>query len=188
MNPAMNPALNRLAAIIDEHRSMAEALDAVEIDALACAMMDAERIFFSGQGRSGHMTRALAVRLMHIGLTVYVAGEPSAPAIGAKDLLIAVSASAGTKATLEHIRVARGCGAKVALISAKKRDSGIAGTVDIADLYLTIPARSVVSTVQHAGSLFEQTVLLLGDAIAWHIQQKLGVDDRLLNERHANLQ
>jgi 6-phospho-3-hexuloisomerase len=53
---------------------------------------------------------------------------------------------------------------------------------------LTIPARSAVSTDQHAGSLFEQTILLLGDAIAWQIQRKLGVDDRLLNERHANLQ
>jgi 6-phospho-3-hexuloisomerase len=182
MNSAMNPILDRLAVIVDEHRSMAKALDVAEIDALVCAMTDAKRIFFSGQGRSGLMIRALTIRLMHIGLTVHVAGESSTPAIGAGDLLIAVSASAGTKATLEHMRIARCNDARIALISTKKPDSGNT------DLLLTLPVRSLVPTVQHAGSLFEQTVLLLGDAIAWHLQKTLGVDDRLLNERHANLQ
>jgi 6-phospho-3-hexuloisomerase len=182
MNPATNPVLERLAVIVDEHRNVAGALDAAEIDALVRAMTDARRIFFSGQGRSGLMIRALAIRLMHVGLTVHVAGEPSTPAIGAGDLLIAVSASAGTKVTLEHMRVARDSGAGVALVSTKKPDSGNA------DLLLTLPVRSAVPTVQHAGSLFEQAVLLLSDAIAWHLQKKLGVDDRLLNERHANLQ
>jgi 6-phospho-3-hexuloisomerase len=182
MSSATNPVLERLTVIVDEHRAMIEALDAAEIDALVRAMMDAKRIFFSGQGRSGQMTRALVIRLMHVGLAVHAAGEASTPAIGAGDLLIAVSASAGTKATLEHMRIARSCGARIALVSTKKPDPGAA------NLSLTLPARSVVSTVQHAGSLFEQAVLLLGDAIAWRLQKKLGVDDRSLDERHANLQ
>jgi len=42
--------------------------------------------------------------------------------------------------------------------------------------------------VQHAGSLFEQAILLLGDALAWHVQQRLGVADAQLDARHANLQ
>jgi 6-phospho-3-hexuloisomerase len=182
MNTAMHPVLDRLTLIVDEHRKTFDALVAPEIDALVQAMINAKCVFFSGQGRSGLMARALAIRFMHIGLAVYVAGEPGTPAICAGDLLIAVSASARTGTTLEHIRVARKCGAKVALISTKKPDfEGI-------DILLEIPVRSRVATAQHAGSLFEQTVLILGDAIAWHIQKKLGVDDCLLNERHANLQ
>lgn len=177
-----NPVVDRLAVVLDEHRRLREALDAAEIDALAGAIIDARSVFFSGQGRSGLMTRALAIRLMHLGVKVHVAGEPSTPAIGAQDLLIAVSASAGTKATLEHVRIARSSGARVALVSSKKPEP------DVADLGLTLPACLAVPTVQHAGSLFEQAFLLVGDALAWHIQTQLGVDERLMNERHANLQ
>jgi 6-phospho-3-hexuloisomerase len=53
---------------------------------------------------------------------------------------------------------------------------------------VVIPAGSAVPTVQHAGSLFEQSLLILGDAIACQVQQQLGIDEGLMNERHANLQ
>lgn len=161
---------------------MIQSLDAAELDLLVEAMISAKKVFLSGQGRSGLMARALAIRFMHIGLPVHVAGEPSTSSISTGDLLIAVSASANTKTTLEHMRVARDSGATVVLVSAKKADAAIA------HLSLTLPARSLVATVQHAGSLFEQAFLLVGDAIAWQVQQRLGADERLLDQRHANLQ
>ncbi|RYF64320.1 MAG: SIS domain-containing protein, partial [Comamonadaceae bacterium] len=138
--------------------------------------------FLSGQGRSGNMVRALAIRFMHIGVQVHVAGEPTTPAIGAGDLLVAVSASARTKATLEHIQVARKVGAGVALVTT------VADAPDSIDRVLRLPVRSAVPSAQHAGSLFEQTILLLGDSLAWHVQRQLGVDDAALDARHANLQ
>lgn len=178
----MSAVLNRLDTIIEEHRSVAAVLRAEEVDALAAALVGAKRVFLSGQGRSGNMVRALAIRFTHIGLAVNVAGEPTAGAIGPGDLLIAVSASATTKATLEHMRVAKQKGAAVALVTTVQRE------VEHADLRLTLPIRSTVPTVQHAGSLFEQAFLLVGDALAWDVQQRLGVTDRTLDERHANLQ
>lgn len=172
----------RYAAVIEEHRQVLDALDDAQLGALATAVLGASRVFFSGQGRSGNMVRALAIRLMHIGVQVHVAGEPTAPAIGAGDLLVAVSASARTKATLEHIAVARKAGATVALVTTVRQPPEGADTV------LCLPVRHGVGTVQHAGSLFEQAILLLGDALAWHVQQRLGVADAQLDARHANLQ
>jgi 6-phospho-3-hexuloisomerase len=173
---------DRLSQVVDELVAIVHALDGPSLEALVQAVVGAKRVFFSGQGRSGLMLRAFAIRLLHVGISVHVAGEPSAPSIAQGDLLLAASASAKTATTLTHIETAQRVGAKVALISAVERASVAS------DVFLQIPARTAVPSVQHAGSLFEQALLLVGDAVAWRVQQQLGVDDRLLNERHANLQ
>ena len=179
--PAFSPA-SRMDTVLAELRAVADTYDAAALEAVAQAADQARRVFFSGQGRSGLMNRAIAIRLMHIGLTVHVAGEPSTPAIGPGDLLIAVSSSAKTEATLAHIAVARKAGAQVVLVSA------VASAARLADVALLIPAKTAVASDQHAGSLFEQSLLLVGDALAWSLQQRRGVPDQVLNERHANLQ
>ncbi len=43
----------------------------------------ADRIFVVGAGRSGLVLKTAALRLMHLGLTVQVVGETTAPAIRA---------------------------------------------------------------------------------------------------------
>ncbi|QKJ88613.1 SIS domain-containing protein [Paramixta manurensis] len=172
----------QLTRVVEELSAMAEALDATQLATLAENIDRAPRLFFSGQGRSGLMIKAITIRLMHIGLQVYVAGESNTPAIGHGDLLVAVSSSAKTQTTLSHIRAARQAGAKVALISAKP-----APEVET-DIALYLPARVSVMTDQHAGSLFEQTLLIIGDAIARLIQQRRGETDANLDKRHANLQ
>jgi D-arabinose 5-phosphate isomerase GutQ len=42
--------------------------------------------------------------------------------------------------------------------------------------------------MQYAGSLFEQSALILFDAIALEVGRLLGRSDRELRERHANLE
>lgn len=172
----------RLKLILDEHRQISASYDGSCLERFVQALIEANRVFFSGQGRSGLMSRAIAIRLMHIGLNVHVAGESSTPAISHGDVLVAVSASARTQATLMHMKTARSAGAKVALVSAVVSQS------DLADFVLPIPARTAVPSKQHAGSLFEQSWLILGDLIAWRVQQRLGVPEEVLNARHANLQ
>lgn len=181
MNSDFASIRERLSVIVAEITAMAGFLDDAELTALARAMITAGCVFFSGQGRSGLMIRAIAIRLMHIGLNVHVAGEPSAPSIGKDDLLVAVSGSARTPITLNHIAAARKAGAKVALVTTVEAGPDC-------DLSVRIPVRTQISTVQHAGSLFEQSLLLIGDAIAWYVQKELGVADGVLNQRHANLQ
>ena len=43
-------------------------------------------------------------------------------------------------------------------------------------------------TEQYGGSLFEQAVLLICDALAMLLQRKLGISDDQMSERHTNLE
>lgn len=164
--------LNQVAALVSEEQLLT----------LADTCMDSKRIFFSGMGRSGNMVKALAIRYMHLGFEAYVAGDASTPSIDKGDLLIAVTSSAKTKVTLNHIQVAKNVEARVALLSAADADPlGV-------DCYVCIPAKTRVSSAQHAGSLFEQSVLIVGDAVSSYIQEKKGIPTEYMNYRHANLQ
>ncbi len=167
---------------IQELNEIADSLDEQQLEKAAEVCVGATRIFFSGMGRSGNMVKALAIRFMHLGFEAYVAGDASTPSIRKGDLLVAVTASAKTKVTLNHMEIARREGAEVILITAQTEYLGMS------DYVITIPARTKVATQQHAGSLFEQSVLVVGDALAAAIQEKKGIAAEDMNYRHANLQ
>ena len=61
--------------------------------------------------------RALAVRLMHLGKTVYVVGETSTPSITGADLLILGSGSGRTAGLLTMADQARHLGVKILLFT-----------------------------------------------------------------------
>ena len=67
----------------------------------AAALMESSaRIFVAGAGRSGLCMRALGMRLMHLGKTVYVVGETTTPSIAAENLLVIGSGSGKTSSLL----------------------------------------------------------------------------------------
>lgn len=167
---------------IQELSAIANSLDEQQLENAVDLCAGATRIFFSGMGRSGNMVKALAIRFMHLGFQAYVAGDASTPSIRKGDLLIAATASAKTKVTLNHMEIAKKEGADVILITAQTEELGLS------DAVISLPARTRVATQQHAGSLFEQAVLVVGDAISAAIQEKKGIAADDMNYRHANLQ
>ena len=175
------PIKERVSLILKEHEALLARLDEKAVETLAEKMTEARGVFFTAQGRSGNMAKALAIRFLHMGIAVHVAGEPSTPAIGEGDLLIAVSSSAKTKITLNHRETAKKAGAVTALLTA-------AADPGASDVCVRIPAKTEIPSVQHAGSLFEQAVLLVGDALAWYVQGRLGASEESMNRRHSNLQ
>ena len=178
----MNNIVQEYTKALDELTAIAAQLKEEELETLARKIIEAKHVFFTAQGRSGNMARALAIRFMHMGIVAYVAGEPSTPAMGQGDLLIAVSGSGKTTITLNHLQTAKKVGAASALICTKTENPMFS------DCYVCIPAKSVVPSVQHAGSLFEQSVLLVGDAVSRAVQDALGVSSESMDARHANLQ
>ena len=72
--------------ILEELKQVLDRVDPGAASGLADELLAAERIFLAGAGRSGMAARGFAMRLMHLGLTAYVCGETTAPAIRAKDL------------------------------------------------------------------------------------------------------
>lgn len=167
---------------VQELQAICDVLQKEQLEETVQACLQVKRIFFSGMGRSGNMVKALAIRFMHLGYEAYVAGDAATPSIQKGDLLIAVTSSAKTKVTLNHIETARQKQAKVVLLSSKLENP------QLSDHYLCIPAKTKVPSHQHAGSLFEQAVLLVGDAICACIQEAKGITTAYMDARHANLQ
>src|SRR5919109_4098614 len=107
------------AGILDELQAVFARLDEEPLRALAVAVDRAARVVCAGQGRSGLVAAAFAVRLGHLGVDAYVAGEPSQPPVGRGDLLVAFSRSGATVVTCHQAERARAAGAGVAVITAR---------------------------------------------------------------------
>jgi 6-phospho-3-hexuloisomerase len=178
------------ADIITELNRTVQAISPEQADRLVDTILSAKKIFVTGAGRSGLMTRAFAMRMMHLGLQAYVVGESVTPGIDGDDLLIIGSGSGQTKSLGLMAEKARGLGATVALVTIVP-DSTIGR---IADPVVVIPAKPKEdagrgpTSIQPMGSLFEQSLLLFYDAIILEIMEKKGVDPNAMFGQHANLE
>ncbi|MBU2523427.1 MAG: orotidine 5'-phosphate decarboxylase [Nanoarchaeota archaeon] len=149
---------------------------------LISKILESERIFVTGQGRSGLMARAFGMRLMHLGFTTYIIGEAITPALEKGDLMIAITGTGGTEITLSRIKEARKKKAVIAVLTTDRKSRAARNS----SLIIEIPAK-IDSLSEPLGSLFEQTVLIYLDSIIVKIMGLLGKKSRELKKRHANV-
>lgn len=178
-----------LRVIIEENQRLAEQVDLGAAAAIIPLIQHAERVFVVGAGRTGLALQAAAMRLMHLGLTVFVVGETTTPAIRKGDLLLAGSGSGTTSTIVKAAEKAVAAGANVVAISTTT-DSPLAA---LATQVVVLPAAQKQDhggtiSQQYAGSLFEQSVLLLTDAIFQTLWALDGTPAEELWKRHANLE
>ncbi|HEX4651876.1 MAG TPA: 6-phospho-3-hexuloisomerase [Granulicella sp.] len=175
--------------ILKELDSTLSAVNESEIAVAQRMILAAKRVFVTGAGRSGLALRMAAMRLMHLGLTVHVAGEITAPAIAQGDLLLVASGSGTTAGAVHAAEVARKAGADVlAITTAPESKLGV-----LAQGLVVIPAATKqdhggAKSEQYAGALFEQSVLLLTDAMFQSMWRERGESAEELWKRHANLE
>lgn len=174
--------------VLEENTRLLNSVATEHWDRAGTLITSARAIFVIGSGRSGLAVQMAAMRLMHLGLRVHVAGEVTAPAIGTGELLIAVSGSGTTASVVGAADTARKVGAAVLAVTTAP-DSPLA---DRADEVLVLPAadkqdHSGSITHQYAGSLFEQSVLLAFDALFQALWSKQDQTAERLWERHANI-
>ena len=175
--------------ILNELTDTLAQVSEAQANAAIDAILTAPRIFVTGAGRSGLALKMAAMRLMHLGLTVHVVGEITTPAIATGDLLIAASGSGTTTGIVLAAVTANKAGANALAITTAP-ESPLA---TIARIVLVIPAatkqdNSATKSQQYAGALFEQSVLLLTDALfqsMWHLRGETAAQ---LWKRHANLE
>ena len=175
--------------ILAEHQRLAEQVELTAAVALIPLIQHAKRVFVVGAGRTGLALKAAAMRLMHLGLTVFVVGETTTPAIGAGDLLLAGSGSGTTSTIVKAAEKAVAAGAQVVAISTTA-SSPLAA---LATQVVVLPAAQKQDhggaiSQQYAGSLFEQAVLLFTDAVFQTLWALDGTPAEELWKRHANLE
>ncbi len=185
---SVESSLSRIAA---ELASVVDRLTAApgDLDRALDLIADADRVFVLGAGRSGLALRMTAMRLMHLGHDVHVVGETTTPAIRAGDVLLAASGSGTTGAIVRAAEIAATAGARLIVLTTAA-DSSLGRA---ADALVVVPAaakldRSGAASAQYAGSLFEQTVALVGDAIFDALWHRSGLSADELWPRHANLE
>jgi len=166
-------------------RELTELLDRVDPDQFASFAQEAEaadcRWFFTGQGRSGLSAQMAAMRFMHLGRESHVLGEATAPSVREGDRLVVVSGSGTTPVCVAYASIAKAEGARVLLVTYTP-DSPLGGLAD----------RTLVAPVEHSdqlmGNLFEQSALLLLDAVAMHVADVDPAARAGMADRHTNMQ
>jgi 6-phospho-3-hexuloisomerase len=175
--------------VLSENKQVLEKVNYPAVAQLGEAIFRAKRIFVAGEGRSGLVIRMFAMRLMHLGCQVYVVGETITPAITQGDLLIDFSGSGNTEHVWEIAQKAKEIGVYVASVTTQV-DSPLAEIADVV-IIITAPAkqdRTHQRSQQFAGSLFEQSTLLLFDALFHVLSQNLNKNSETLWALHTNLE
>ena len=83
----------------------------------------AQKVYVTGEGRSGLVAKSFAVRLARLGKMVYVVGETVTPPIAPNDLFIAVSGSGETKTVVETVKICRVMRGNVISLTATEKSS-----------------------------------------------------------------
>lgn len=176
-------------AVLGEIRSVLGQADAKAAGRLLEALCAARRVYVAGEGRSGLIARAFAMRLVHLGMNAYVCGETITPAIEGGDLCVACSGTGETAITCHRARQSQRVGAKVSAIVAA-HDTPLGSKADI-EIVLPAPTKQKpggLGSRQFGASLFEQSLLVFLDAVVLMLQERQGASAESMFARHTNLE
>ncbi|MHC5011741.1 MAG: 6-phospho-3-hexuloisomerase [Planctomycetota bacterium] len=181
----------RLLSAADDVQRVLRSVKARELTAFKRVILDSNRIFVTGLGRTGLMARGFAMRLMHLGRRVYHVGDVITPAIKKGDLLIICSRTARSRVLAYYIDIAKKAKAAVAVVTA----NGSSRVARSADVTLTIDDRPTLqarkrrhATYLPLGSLFEQALLLVLDGVVVALMEDLKLIERDLARVHTSFE
>ncbi|NOX76985.1 MAG: SIS domain-containing protein [Gammaproteobacteria bacterium] len=176
-------------------------LDISEQSRLKDDILSTGRLFLMGSGRSGLIGRMFAMRIMHLGIEVYVVGETNTPRITNDDLLIAISGSGNTPAVVSSARKARSAGARVVAltIDTQRNTNALEEWTDYSirmerrhnpqerwAYALTAPEKPI--SVLPMGSLFELSALLFLETLICTIIMEEQIPEDEMRYRHTILE
>ena len=188
-----------LDEILENVEKSIKKVDEKTINELLSMIQEVDNVFVMGMGRSGLVARAFAMRLMHLGLSVYVVGETITPAITDQDCLITISGSGKTSYILGTTDTAKEIGAKIVAITsytdsplAKKSDLVVqleGRTKDEAENnYIDRQMTGKHASFAPLGTLFEITSLIFLDSTIAQLMDDLGVSENQMNNKHTSLE
>jgi 6-phospho-3-hexuloisomerase len=182
-------------------RATATNLSDGEITAFLQEILNADRIYVMGAGRSGLVAKAFAMRLMHLGFTAYVVGETITPAMRPNNLLVIFSGSGQTKTIADIAVTSHEVGGRIALITSN-RESRIARIADaiviienqrdkVGDETAEFEVRQMTGeygSFAPLGTLFETASMVFADACISMLMEISKIDEKELKNRHANIE
>ena len=180
-----------MKAVLAELERTLESIDEDSLERLVKEILEADQVFFVGVGRVMLALQCMCKRMAHLGIRAHCVGDINEPAITGNDLLIVGSGSGASLFPLgiaKKARTAADC--KIVHIGSNPNSE----MKDICDFMVRIPVRTKfyladeIDSCQPMTSLFEQSVLLLGDILAKMIIEQKSLDMKSLWQYHANLE
>ena len=192
LNEAIEEIVDNIMVVSDEtnEESVNEMMD---------ILTSSKNVFVIGQGRSGLVARAFAMRLMHLGIGVYVVGETITPAIDDDDCLLAISGSGETSYIISIAKIAKMRDAKIVAVTSYSEST----LGKMSDLVIHIKGRTKVDSEKNyikrqmdgkhlslspLGTLFEVSTLIFLDALIAQLMDKMGKTEDDLKKRHTVLE
>lgn len=176
-----------LDQIVEEIQGVIAKMDEADLAAARDIIGRNDRVYATGEGRSGFQARSFAMRMMHIGYTSYMMGETICPSMHEGDVLLAISGSGKTRKTVEDAEAAKKLGVKVIAVTSKP-ESPLAAA---ADAVILVPGRvkgEAGGSIQLLSSLFDQSVHIALDALCLMLSRRDNVSDAQANANHANVE
>jgi len=176
--------------VVSELRTSLGSVEMESVEKLIDIVLSSRKVFFVGVGRVMLSLQAIAKRWAHLGIDTHLVGEITEPAITPEDVLIVGSGSGTTLFPAGIAQKAHKIGAKVVHIGSNPNSP----LKEIVCLMVRIPVRTKyyledeIDSEQPMTSLFEQTLLLLGDVVAKMIIDRKELDMKGLWQYHANLE
>lgn len=185
--------------IVDNIKDVSSEIDDERIMEMLDMLISANNVFIIGLGRSGLVARAFAMRLMHLGINVYVVGETITPAINSDDCLLAISGSGETSFIISTAKISRQRNAKI--IAVTSYDDSTLG--DLSDLIIHVKGRTKIDSEKDyikrqingkhqplapLGTLFEVSTLIFLEGVIAELMNKMGKTEDDLKARHTVLE
>jgi 6-phospho-3-hexuloisomerase len=176
--------------ILEEVRCVFAKIKYEEVDSLVDLIVNANRVFVHGAGRVGIVSRAFAMRLMHLGKLTFWIADDTTPGIGPGDLLLVNSGSGNSECSLSIAVQAKKAGAEIATITANMKGK-IAG---LSDATILLPGKTFkieryeCISMLPMGSQFELCLWIIQDILSLLLMEKTGIVESDMIGRHRNLE
>jgi len=161
-------------------------IDSDEVTRAVDAIAAAPKVFLIGRGRNGLALGGFGNRLMQLGKPVEIIGDLLTGPVRKDDLLVVASASGTSAALLDATRIARSTGATVLALTSGRNTP----LSERSDMTVEIAGKLADDSSSHQplGTLFEQSLALVCDAMVVDLMSRLGatVDD--MRARHATIE
>lgn len=176
--------------VLKELNSVLDNINGLDIEKLIDLIKGSDKVFFLGVGRVKLSLEAIAKRWFNLNIDTVVVGQITEPPIGKDDLLIVGSSSGESIVPLSIAKIAKSYGATIVHIGSNASSS----MREYSDLFVRIPTNTKlkkeneISSKQPMTSLFEQSLLILGDIISMQLIESESSNKGDLWTRHANLE
>jgi 6-phospho-3-hexuloisomerase len=185
--------------IVDNVMAVSSETNEESVNKMMDILTTSKNVFVIGQGRSGLVARAFAMRLMHLDIGVYVVGETITPAIDDDDCLLAISGSGETSYIISTAKIAKMRKAKIVAVTSYSEST----LGKMSDLVIHIKGRTKVDSEKNyikrqmdgkhlslspLGTLFEVSTLIFLDALIAQLMDKMGKTEDDLKKRHTVLE